>query len=106
MENLNQLKNLRKLYLSYNEIQRLEGIENLHQLEELHLQYQTLPPQQEFSFDMDSLIGISASAFDLNSHEIKEILSILCCCCFFLILLDVITFAGYQRFEVKRIESS
>lgn len=59
MENLCHLKNLRKLYLSYNEIQRLEGVDNLHQLEEIHLEYQNLSQQQEFSFDVDSLIGIS-----------------------------------------------
>lgn len=61
MENLNHLKNLRKLYLSYNEIQRFEGIDNLSQLEELHLEYQHLSQQQEFTFDVNSLIGISVS---------------------------------------------
>lgn len=61
IENLNQLKNLRKLYLSYNEIQSLEGLENLHLLEELHLEYQTLPPQHNFTFDLNSLIGISVN---------------------------------------------
>lgn len=63
MENLNHLNHLRKLYLSYNEVQRLEGIDNLNQLEELHLEYQQLPLQQEFTFDVDSLIGISVSPF-------------------------------------------
>lgn len=64
IENLNALKNLKKLYLSYNEIQRLECIENLHQLEELHLEYQKLPSSQdEFTFDIDSMIGISVSAY-------------------------------------------
>lgn len=64
IENLDALKNLKKLYLSYNEIQRLECVENLHQLEELHLEYQNLASSQysEFTFDVDSIIGISVSA--------------------------------------------
>lgn len=62
IENLAALKNLKKLYLSYNKIQCLEGVENLHQLEELHLEYQNLPSSSdEFSFDVDSMIGISVS---------------------------------------------
>lgn len=62
IENLSTLTNLKKLYLSYNKIQRLEGVERLHQLEELHLEYQNLPsPESEFSFDADSMIGISVS---------------------------------------------
>ncbi|XP_055325560.1 protein phosphatase 1 regulatory subunit 42-like [Sitodiplosis mosellana] len=66
MENLNQLKNLRKLYLSYNEISCLEGIDDLNFLEELHLEYQNVQPQQEFTFDVNSLIGISTSLRELN----------------------------------------
>lgn len=64
IENLNSLKNLRKLYLSYNQIQRLEGVEELHQLEELHLEYQNVAlSTEEFSFDADSLIGISVNIY-------------------------------------------
>lgn len=61
MENLNHLKNLRKLYLSYNEISCFEGVDGLNFLEELYLEYQNLQPQQEFTFDTNSLIGISVS---------------------------------------------
>lgn len=64
IENLDALKHLKKLYLSYNEIQRLEGVEHLCQLEELHLEYQNLPSSQdEFSFDVDSIVGISVSVY-------------------------------------------
>lgn len=59
IENLNELKQLRKLYLSYNEIACLEGVDRLNQLEELHLEYQNLQPHQQFSFDQNSLLGIS-----------------------------------------------
>lgn len=72
IENLSALKNLKKLYLSYNEIKRLEGVDNLHQLEELHLEYQNLQlPQDEFSFDDDSLTGIavSVSSWSINKNS-------------------------------------
>lgn len=70
IENLASLKNVKKLYLSYNEIQRLEGVENLHHLEELHLEYQNLQSSQdEFSFDADSLIGISASTIQIKTNQ-------------------------------------
>lgn len=69
IENLNHLKHLRKLYLSYNEIQRLEGVGDLNQLEELHVEYQNVQADQEFSFDLNSLIGISASSSIKNPNE-------------------------------------
>lgn len=59
IENLSDLKHLRKLYLSFNEIQYLEGVENLIHLEELHVEYQNLRPEQPFTFDRNSLNGIS-----------------------------------------------
>lgn len=72
IENLNPLKHLRKLYLGYNEIQCLEGVENLHELEELHLQYQRLQPNCEFSFNADSLIGVSVSNFVTIDEQLYQ----------------------------------
>lgn len=66
IENLNHLKHLRKLYLSYNEISHLNGIDQLCYLEELHLEYQNLSQQNEFTFDVTSLIGISVCIWFKN----------------------------------------
>lgn len=68
IENLNGLKQLRKLYLSYNEIEHLENIEELNQLEELHLERQNLT--DEFTFSLDSLVGISVSKTVLALHSV------------------------------------
>lgn len=69
-ENLNRLTNLRKLYLSYNEISHLDGIDNLNFLTELHLEYQRLQPNTEFTFDVNSLIGISASFLSFIEYNV------------------------------------
>lgn len=84
IENLSALKNLKKLYLSYNEIQRLECVENLHQLEELHLEYQSLPSSQRaFTFDENSMIGVSVSM--QYSIRIAQSTSIIFHICFFVL---------------------
>ncbi|XP_031633407.1 protein phosphatase 1 regulatory subunit 42-like [Contarinia nasturtii] len=71
IENINHLQNLRKLYLSYNEIECLDGVDNLNLLEELHLEYQNLQSQHEFTFGVNSLIGISASLRILNISGLR-----------------------------------
>lgn len=104
IEHLNQLKNLRKLYLSYNEISHLEGIDNLNLLTELHLEYQNLQPNKEFTFDVNSLIGISASFISFFQHisfvclfiYFKSIISV-----YFQTSLRVLNISGLHLTELK-----
>lgn len=103
MENLNALKTLKKLYLSYNEIQRLECIENLHQLEELYLEYQSLPSSRdEFTFDIDSMVGVSVSIPSI-AYIVFAYISLPV---FFhhYYVQDFIAFDKYQWFEFKKLE--
>lgn len=61
IDKLNELKQLRKLYLGYNRIHCLENVDQLFQLEELHLERQKLDDGSEFTFDLASLFGLRVS---------------------------------------------
>lgn len=52
--------------MSFNEIQRLEGVDNLIHLEELHVEYQNLRPEQPFTFDRNSLNGFSVCVAEIS----------------------------------------
>lgn len=107
IENINHLQNLRKLYLSYNEIQCLDGVDNLNLLEELHLEHQNLEPQHEFTFDVNSLIGISVwilfKSYDLLAYDEFVIYMII----YFHTLyhihfhIDINSYTKCERFEVN-----
>lgn len=58
MENLNCLRNLQKLYLGYNMIKRLENIERLQSLKELHIEKQDIG-DANFTFDFFTLKSIA-----------------------------------------------
>lgn len=59
IEKLDKLKNLKKLYIGYNEIACLENLENVPNLEELHVERQRLEENQIFSFDIKTLEKLS-----------------------------------------------
>ncbi|XP_050509653.1 protein phosphatase 1 regulatory subunit 42-like [Diabrotica virgifera virgifera] len=69
LENLN-LRNLRKLYIGYNCISVVEGLENLLSLEELHLEKQNLPDGIALCFDPRTIHSLSKTLQILNiSHN-------------------------------------
>lgn len=55
---LSALQNLQKLYLDNNCIPVLEGLENLHLLEELYISNQRLPEGQHFIIDPESIKAV------------------------------------------------
>lgn len=65
---MNGLRNLKKLYLGNNEIRRLENIDRLIRLEELHIERQKITNGRslDFEFDANSLCGIANSLKVLN----------------------------------------
>lgn len=71
IQGINTLRCLQKLYLSNNEIERLENISNLVYLEELYIDRQRIPIDVKFTFERDSMVGISVSSVTLT-HEIKR----------------------------------
>ncbi|CAG7716389.1 unnamed protein product, partial [Allacma fusca] len=55
IENLLECRQLRILYLGYNEIDTVEGLHNLTKLEELHIENQRLPRGTSLTFDPRTL---------------------------------------------------
>lgn len=60
------MTNLHKLFLDENEIQYVTGLENCHQLEELHVARQRLPAFSSLQFDPNTLKSISQTLKVLN----------------------------------------
>ncbi|XP_056640909.1 protein phosphatase 1 regulatory subunit 42-like [Diorhabda sublineata] len=65
IENLN-LKNLRRLFIGHNNISVVEGLENLVNLEELHIENQNMPDGTALCFDPRSLLKLSRTLQILN----------------------------------------
>lgn len=53
--------NLKKLYLGYNEIGVIEGLEQLKVLREIHVEYQNLPLGESIYFDPRSVASLAVS---------------------------------------------
>ncbi|CAH1283935.1 unnamed protein product [Diabrotica balteata] len=70
LENLN-LRNLRKLYIGYNCISVVEGLESLLSLEELHIEKQNLPDGIALCFDPRSIASLSKTLQILNISQNK-----------------------------------
>ncbi|XP_018907147.2 protein phosphatase 1 regulatory subunit 42 isoform X1 [Bemisia tabaci] len=66
MYSFEEFHNLRKLYLGYNCISVVEGLENCSKLEVLHIQNQRLPPGGMMYFDPRCVTGIQICLKDLN----------------------------------------
>lgn len=61
IENLENLKKLKKLYLGHNIINVVEGLQNLKNLEILHLEKQNLFEGNSLCFDPRSVNAIAVS---------------------------------------------
>ncbi|CAH1101487.1 unnamed protein product [Psylliodes chrysocephalus] len=57
---------LRKLYIGYNQIAVIEGLEELYSLEELHVEHQTLPDGMGICFDPRCTLSLSRTLRILN----------------------------------------
>ena len=66
MENINCLTSLKKLYLGYNEISVVEGLEGMKNLSELHLENQRLPQGETLFFDPRTISHLNQSLKILN----------------------------------------
>lgn len=65
IENLQNLKKLRKLYLGHNCISVVENLNNMENLEELHIEKQNLPEGTSLCFDPRTLSVISVNKIHL-----------------------------------------
>lgn len=63
MENLDSLRNLRKLYLGYNRIAIVEGLENLTSLTEFYIEKQKLDPGESLCFEPRSCATLAVIFF-------------------------------------------
>lgn len=60
---------LRKLYIGYNQIAVIEGLEELYSLEELHVEHQTLPDGMGICFDPRCTLSLSVSIYMIISKR-------------------------------------
>ncbi|CAG9863965.1 unnamed protein product [Phyllotreta striolata] len=66
-----EFEKLRKLYIGHNEISVLENLENLYNLEELHVEHQNLPDGMGICFDPRCTISLSRTLRVLNISDNK-----------------------------------
>lgn len=65
MENLESLQNLQKLYLGYNNIIIVEGLQNIKKLQELHIESQRIPLGESLCFEPRSAFTLSVSVISI-----------------------------------------
>lgn len=59
-------------HIGGNQISVVEGLENLSNLEELHIENQNLPLGEKLIFEPRTLQALSVSSFVLNIHRFEH----------------------------------
>lgn len=69
IENLDVLIHLKKLYLGYNQILVLEGLENLTNITEIHIENQNLPLGETLYFEPRTVQNLAVSTDTTFGHN-------------------------------------